>query len=132
MTNYVPSIPDCERWKKYISKLAKGRTDSKLNSYGTSDSALSDIKVISPVEGDLALVKSRVKKYKQSTKTSLRQTGTRAGGGKTSTTKKKKKEKKSTTSKKGKKGKTASSRSKSEPKRGRPKGTGKKTGKRKR
>ena len=65
MTNYVPSIPDCERWKKYVSKLARGRSDSKLNPYVTTDSPMAEIKVVSPAEGELAMVKSRAKQYKQ-------------------------------------------------------------------
>jgi hypothetical protein len=68
MTNYVPSIPDCERWKKYVSKLARGRSDSKLNPYVTTDSPMAEIKVVSPAEGDLAMVKSRAKQYKQKKK----------------------------------------------------------------
>jgi hypothetical protein len=68
MTNYVPSIPDCDRWKKYISNLAKGRTNSNLDSYITSDSPLADIKVVSPAEGDLAIVKSRARQYKKKAK----------------------------------------------------------------
>ena len=68
MTNYVPSIPDCDRWKRYVSNIAKSRSDSKLNSYVKSASPLGDIKVVSPSEGDLAIVKSRVKQYKQKTR----------------------------------------------------------------
>ena len=68
MTNYVPRIPDCERWKKYVSNLAKGRKESTLSSYVKSDSPLGEIKVISPVEGDLAIVKTRVKQYKKRVK----------------------------------------------------------------
>ena len=74
MTNYVPSIPDCERWKKYVSNLAKVRKESKLNSYVKSDSPLGEIKVISPVEGDLAIVKTRVKEYKKRVKQDSNQT----------------------------------------------------------
>ena len=104
MTNYVPSIPDCERWKKYVSNLAKGRKDSKLTSYVKSDSPLGEIKVISPVEGDLAIVKTRVREYKKRVKQNSNQTGrsgaavktSAKGKGKTTPRKTKGKEKKST------------------------------------
>jgi hypothetical protein len=84
MTNYVPSIPDCERWKKYISNLAKGRKESTLNSYVKSASPLGEIKVISPVEGDLAIVKSRVSQYKKRVKQASNQTRRSGAGVKTS------------------------------------------------
>ena len=84
MTNYVPSIPDCERWKKYISNLAKGRKESTLNSYVKSASPLGEIKVISPVEGDLAIVKSRVSQYKKRVKQASNQTRSSGAGVKTS------------------------------------------------
>ena len=84
MTNYVPSIPDCERWKKYISNLAKGRKESTLNSYVKSASPLGEIKVISPVEGDLAIVKSRVSQYKKKVKQASNQTRSSGAGVKTS------------------------------------------------
>ena len=85
MTNYVPSIPDCDRWKKYVSNLAKSRSESKLNSYVKSDSSIGDIKVISPVEGDLAIVKTRVKQYKKRINQKLNQTKPRSAAVKTST-----------------------------------------------
>ena len=84
MTNYVPSIPDCERWKKYVSKLAKGRSESKLNSYVTSDSPSAEIKVVSPAEGELAMIKTRVKQYKGKTKQTKRHTTPKGEGRKTS------------------------------------------------
>ena len=87
MTNYVPSIPDCERWKKYVSKLARGRSESKLNSYVTSDSPSAEIKVVSPAEGELAMVKSRAKQYKQKAKQTQGHTAAKGGRGKTSQTK---------------------------------------------
>ena len=64
MTNYVPSIPDCERWKKDVSDIANARSDSKLNSYTKSKSQLKKIKVIRPVDGDVEIAKTRIKKYK--------------------------------------------------------------------
>jgi hypothetical protein len=84
MTNYVPSIPDCDRWKRYVSNIAKSRSDSKLNSYVKSESPLGDIKVVSPSEGDLAIVKSRVKQYKQKTRQVKSHTTPKGGRGKTS------------------------------------------------
>ena len=84
MTNYVPSIPDCDRWKKYVSNIAKSRSDSKLNSYVTSESPLGDIKIVSPSEGDLAIVKSRIKQYKQKTRQVKSHTTPKGGRGKTS------------------------------------------------
>ena len=63
--NYVPSLPDCEKWKKLISEIAKGRADTNSDSYVKStDSPLGEIKVISPSAGDIAKAKSRMKKYK--------------------------------------------------------------------
>ena len=62
--NYVPSLPDCEKWKKLISEIAKGRSELKSESYVKSDSPLSDIKVISASAGDIAIAKSRMKRYK--------------------------------------------------------------------
>jgi hypothetical protein len=91
MTNYVPSIPDCERWKKYVSKLAKGRSESKLNSYVTSDSPSAEIKVVSPTEGELAMIKTRVKQYKGKTKQTKRHTTPKGEGRKTSQRKSSKK-----------------------------------------
>ena len=85
MTNYVPSIPECDRWKKYVSNLAKRRSESKLNSYVTTDSSIGDIKVISPIEGDLAIVKTQVKQYKKRIKQNSVQTKQRSAGVKTST-----------------------------------------------
>ena len=84
MTNYVPSIPDCDRWKKYVSNLAKRRSESKLNSYVTSSSPLGDIKVVSPVEGDLAKVKTRLKQYKKKLNQNSNQTTQRSTTVKTS------------------------------------------------
>ena len=63
--NYVPSLPDCEKWKKLIAEIAKGRTaDTKSDSYVKSDSPLAEIKVISHTAGDIAKAKSRMKTYK--------------------------------------------------------------------
>jgi hypothetical protein len=62
--NYVPSLPDCEKWKKLISEIAKGRSDTTTDSYVKSDSPLTEIKVVSHAAGDIAKAKSRLKKYK--------------------------------------------------------------------
>ena len=104
MTNYVPSIPDCERWEKYISNLAKNRADSKLKAYVKSDSPLGEIKIISPVEGDLNIVKTRVRQYKKKSKRNSPQTKPKR---KVTTTRRK------TTSGKTRKGKMKSKRPKS-------------------
>ena len=85
MTNYVPSIPDCDRWKKYVSNLAKHRVGSKLNTYVSSDSPLGEIKIISPVGGDLDIVKKKARQYKKKAKQNSFQTTQRSDSGKTST-----------------------------------------------
>ena len=79
MTNYVPSIPDCERWKKYVSNIANARSESKLNSYTKSKSQLKKIKVIRPVDGDLAIAETRVKKYKGKRKQDASQSSPSSG-----------------------------------------------------
>ena len=84
MTNYVPSIPDCERWKKYVSNIANNRSDSKLKSYVTSKSRLADIKVVSPIAGDLEIVKTRVRQYKKKIKENSTHTTKKGGTVKTS------------------------------------------------
>jgi hypothetical protein len=79
MTNYVPSLPDCEKWKKLISEIAKGRSESKSESYVKSDSPLSEIKVISHTAGDIAIAKSRMKTYKDKKSKCKNQRSSRSG-----------------------------------------------------
>ena len=105
--NYVPSLPDCEKWKKLIAEIAKGRADTKSDSYVKStDSPLGEIKVISPSAGDIAKAKSRMKTYKgkKSKCKNQRSSSTRRGKKSSKKGKNKRISKKSITIKKRKKG----------------------------
>ena len=68
MVTYVPSLPNCEKWKLLISEIAKDRrSESRVGKFLREDSHLTDIKVVSPAAADIAVTKSKVRQYKKKT-----------------------------------------------------------------
>jgi hypothetical protein len=63
MVTYVANLPDCEKWKRLISNLAKDHLDSRGVKKIAKKSR--DIKVVSPAEADIAVTKSKVRQYKK-------------------------------------------------------------------
>jgi hypothetical protein len=91
MVTYVANLPDCEKWKRLISNLAKDHLDSRGVKQIRKKSR--DIKVVSPAEADIAVAKSKVKQYKKKVSQQVSQKVVRSRGVKTGQQKQKSKTK---------------------------------------